>query len=537
VPAGGSGIAGRDRWIRCRRLTRRDHEAQTIVAGTFRTRVTSGANETAATPEPRAEPRKGLVLRNTLWLVFAQLVGMPLSFAMNAAMARYLGPKDFGYTYLAWTYLAFGFLAVECGQSLAVPAMIASRRDRVGEIIGSALAWRLPVAVLVYAMLAAASVLFGYTWDFQVTLFLAAFTFTLGTWSSICQAALQGYERTDLVAFNSMAQQLLLAMFVVPTLVLGGGLRGTLLAQATAFAVFLIFATRSLRKIWTGVPRVRFTVLKELFMNGYPFMFMGLAMALQPSVDAVFLARFGSPDSVGWFAVARKLMGILVFPVVALVSALYPTLCRLYATDSEGFRKTTVSALRTATILVIPVAAGCALFPDIGISIFSKASFGPAEDDLRLLAPFLFLVYFTMVLGTCITAIGKKHAWSVTQCLCILVSVVLDPFLVPWFQQRTGNGGLGVCVSSVLSEILMLVMGLWLMPPGIIDRALGRILGVALLSGGVMALVAKLLSDIPSVLAAAASVAAYAGCLYLFKGIDEEQLQAIKGLVDRKRRG
>jgi O-antigen/teichoic acid export membrane protein len=302
-----------------------------------------------------------------------------------------------------------------------------------------------------------------------------------------------------------------------------------------AFSCLLVFATRSLRKAWKGTPKFRLGVSKELFANGYPFMFMGLAMALQPSVDAVFLSRLGSHDSVGWYAVARKLMGILVFPIVALTSALYPTLVRLYSTDAEAFRKTTISALRTTTILVIPVAAGCALFPNIGVSIFSKARFAPAEDDLRLLAPWLFLVYFTMVLGTAITAIGRKHAWSITQCLCVVVSAVLDPFWVPWFQRRSGNGGLGVCAVSVFSEVLMLIAGVWLAPSGIFDRGFVRVLGVALLSGGAMAGVAKLMSGLPAILAAAVSVVAYAACLYLFKGVDEEQLQAIKGIVARKR--
>ena len=45
-----------------------------------------------------------LVLRNTLMLVGAQLLGMPLSIVLNAMMARYLGPEDFGYIYLASTF-------------------------------------------------------------------------------------------------------------------------------------------------------------------------------------------------------------------------------------------------------------------------------------------------------------------------------------------------------------------------------------------------------------------------------------------------
>ena len=42
------------------------------------------------------------------------------------------------------------------------------------------------------------------------------------------------------------------------------------------------------------------------------------------------------------------------------------------------------------------------------------------------------------------------------------MSAVLDPILVPWFQARKHNGGLGICASTVASEVLMLVSGLFL---------------------------------------------------------------------------
>ena len=44
------------------------------------------------------------------------------------------------------------------------------------------------------------------------------------------------------------------------------------------------------------------------------------------------------------------------------------------------------------------------------------------------------------------------------------MSLVLNPLLVPWFQQRAGNGGLGVSVATVVSEVLMVAGGFWLAP-------------------------------------------------------------------------
>ncbi|MEI9953265.1 MAG: hypothetical protein WDO74_30885 [Pseudomonadota bacterium] len=163
-------------------------------------------------------------------------------------------------------------------------------------------------------------------------------------------------------------------------------------------------------------------------------------MALQPLIDAAYLSKLGTLEAVGWFSVARRLVGLLLFPATALIGALYPTLCRLWVSDPADFLRVTRGSLHSVALLVMPIALGCALYPDVGVAIFSKKAFGPAADDLRVLSAFLFLVYFTMPIGVCVLASGKQRAWSIVQSLCIAVSVVLDPILVPWFERRYGNG-------------------------------------------------------------------------------------------------
>ena len=202
---------------------------------------------------------------------------------------------------------------------------------------------------------------------------------------------------------------------------------------------------------------------------------------------------------------------MLVFPVNALITALYPTLCRLHSEDLEGFRRTTTSALRLTSVLVVPVALGCALYPDIGIRIFSKAAFGPAATDLRVLALFLFIVYFTMPLGVSVLAAGRQRAWASIQFGCVIMSTAFDPLLVPYFQRRFHNGGLGVCVTTVLSETLMLAAGVTLLPRGVFNRDFARQMALALLAGIAMCAVAWLTSGISPFVSAPIAVLAYPG--------------------------
>lgn len=483
------------------------------------------------------ESAQGLVLRNAMLLVGAQVLGAPLSVVVNAVMARHLGAGEFGYYYLAGTFSSFGFLIVEWGQGGTLPAKIARDRPRAGELLGSALLWRVGMTAVVYAFLFAGCRVLGYTTDFQTALGLVVFGSAINTTTMACQDAIRGFERSDIAAYGLVGQQLLTALFVVPTLYLGGKLNATLLAQAAAFAVVCALVWSALRTIKIGALSVRRDTLKVLVSDGRPFLFLALIVALQPNVDGLLLSKLSTPEAIGWHAAARKLVGVLVFPALALMNALYPTLSRLHAEDFDAYRSTVTSALRTATVVVVPVALGCALYADLGIRIFSREAFAPAEDNLRVLSLFVLLLYFSMTLGTSLAAAGLQRAWAITQVACVAVSAIVDPWLIPWFQRWNGNGSLGVCVATVLSEVLMVVVGFWLAPAGIFNRALAKGIGLSFAAGLAMAAVALLLRHhVTPLVGAPISVGAYAGCLWLVGGLDKEQIQMIRGMVSRKAR-
>ncbi|HEY0465625.1 MAG TPA: polysaccharide biosynthesis C-terminal domain-containing protein, partial [Polyangiaceae bacterium] len=208
--------------------------------------------------------------------------------------------------------------------------------------------------------------------------------------------------------------------------------------------------------------------------------------------------------------------------------------CRLFVTDVEAYKRTTNGALRATTLLAVPVALSCALFPDIGVAIYSRRSFVHAEDNLRILAMFLFLVYFSMPLGTALEAAGKQRHWAGVQALCVVVSVVLDPILIPYFQRRNGNGGMGVCVAAVASEVLVVSCAVVLAPRGIFERRFWRTLLLAGISGLTMVAVARALAFLSPFVVAPFALGAYVLVLWLTGALEPAYIEALRAAVKRK---
>ncbi len=476
-----------------------------------------------------------VVVRNTVYLTLAQALTIPLSIVINAVAAYFLGAEAFGYAYLAGTLCAFGFLAVDWGHEAVLPSIIARNHAVAGQMLGSSLAWRAGAAVVIYLLLALACYLLQYPAELQWALALTALLSTTNSMVAAYKDTIRGLERTDIPAYAHVAQQIIATILVCVVLFAGGKLNAALIAQTIAATIILVAIMRSLRSVAIGRIRVDWSAVKSLFAGGVPFLALGFAMALQPSIDALFLSKMAPPEVMGWFGVTRRLVGTLLLPATALLAALYPTLCRLHGTDFDGFKRTTRGALRSISIVVAPVAIGCALFPDIGVALFSRTAFGPAEDNLRVMSVFVALVYFSMPLGICIMAAGRQHAWSVVQCLCVVAALILDPLLVPIFQTHYGNGGLGLCVAAGISEAIMIGFGVALAPRGIFDRAFGRLLLVVGVSGAAMAVVGQLALPLSSYVAAPLALAAYAVVLWLTGGVDANHLQAVRSALSRPR--
>jgi O-antigen/teichoic acid export membrane protein len=306
------------------------------------------------------------------------------------------------------------------------------------------------------------------------------------------------------------------------------------IASACANALVLLLVVRGVRSLGIGVLSVDRATLKRLAIHGIPFFFFGLTMTLQPNIDALLLSKFAPEEAVGWHAAARKLVGVLAYPASALVTALYPTLCRLHGDDRAEFCRTTRAALVTAALIGVPLAVGCGVYADLGILIFSKSAFGPAADNLRILSLFVLLLYLSMPLGSALLAEGRQRQWTAIQSLCLVVSVVLDPWLIPVFQRHNANGGIGVGVSTVASELLMLAFAVYLLPRAIFDRAFFQQLSRIAIAGCVMAAAGytrRWLTPWPSVPIACL---VYVGCLRALGGLTNEQLRSLHQVLPRK---
>ena len=104
---------------------------------------------------------------------------------------------------------------------------------------------------------------------------------------------------------------------------------------------------------------------------------------------------------------------------------------------------------------------------------------------------------------------------------------------MPWFQTRYGNGGLGICVSSVASENPHGGIGHLALASRNLRPTLAKQLFLTVVAGGAIVGAARLLSGISPFVAAPISVIAYVACLWAIGGLGKEQLQMLKRVIKK----
>ena len=441
-------------------------------------------------------------------LVASRLVTTPVSIVVSAVLARSLGAPDFGAIYLANTGLTLIFLFVDFGTSPQIAAAVARQPKSAAAVLASGVMLRLVFGALVMALLPLGTRLLGYSDVVRMVFMLTAVRCTISSLAVCAGAVVRGLE---LIAKHAK-------LTVITTLAESSHPGAGDVARRRPEGG----AARHDRQRGAGHPRLGGAAdeagdLHFQLARADVTSLLGGGLAFSP---ATWRCGFALPrrhlplqaGGAGGHGVVRRLQPDRGRAADAGDHAQL----RHLSGDGAVIRPRSLLAAgevdaRPTLLFAVMAAVGAAVFADFGIAaVYGRERYAPAVANLQLMSIWVGLVFVSMLLGCAIMAAGRQLVWAGVQALCIPVSLILDPLLIPWFERRAGNGGLGVCIAVDVAEILMVTGGLLLLPRGVLQRGLLADVGRALLAGTAMAAAGFLLRGLP-VLAIAVACAAYLG--------------------------
>ncbi len=428
-----------------------------MLRGTLRARPYALSKLEASPLESLAEGTESghrTVAKNAFHLVLGQVVTTALAILFSAALGRTLGARDFGVYFLVSSFAAFAYVLVDWGQQFYVIREVACQPERGSLLLGTTLVLRTAGAVLVAVPTGLAAWALGYdaiTCWYSVVFIAVSLPFFLAqSYGMVFRAR----DRMGLDAWVSVANKIALLGLALAVLALGRGLPGVLVAQALAGFLALAVATRLYRRVTTGPLRYSPQIAREVLVGASAFFTAGAVSNIQPYIDVVILSKFAPADVIGWYGAAKNILGTMLAPALILGAASYPRLARA-AANRVRFKAEAQAALRPILWLGALAAIGTYLFADDAIAIVYGQHFRPSGIILKVYAPGFLLLFMNVLFGTALFALGRAKACSVVKVASVVVSTALGLVLIPIFQQRTGNGGIGVVAAFVASEFVV----------------------------------------------------------------------------------
>ncbi|MGC8947271.1 MAG: flippase [Anaerolineae bacterium] len=395
---------------------------------------------------------RSTMARNAASLYLIQFANYIVPLIMVPYLVRVLGPAGYGAVAFAQGFINYLMLFVEYGFDWSATRKISVYRESLKIVNETALhVWAakglltLLGFVVLVALVALVPKLNEVKW-----LLMALYGLVLGnalfpTW------LFQGMERMVAISIINLAMKVaaLVGVFLLirrpeDTLIYAGLMGGeAIVAGLTGMVVAArMFRLKIARISWKGI--------RETLREGWVLFLSKASVSLYTVGNAFILGILASHTAVGYYSAAEKIVKSILGLLGPVAQAAYPRLSKLAAESREQTlmwgRRMLMGMGGMGLLLTLGVLWGAPLIS----SILLGPKFEPSIAIMRILAPIIFLIAMSNVLGIQIMLpLGKDRAFTLILFTAGILNISLALLFAPTWQ------ALGMGIAVLISELFV----------------------------------------------------------------------------------
>ncbi len=474
---------------------------------------------------------------NSVVLLGRRMALWALSGLLVLFTPRYLGDEGLGKLAFAQSTVGLFVTAMSLGAGQYLIKAIARDRGVIARYLPAAIGMRLITTALVFVVIAAFAHLAGYSGDARAVIYIAAATAIVVSFSHLMTSVLYGLENMAWPALTEVAGKLVVVSVGVAVLAQGLGVVPYALVLLGAAGVNFLLNTGYIARRFSLKVSFEPQTMKALFVSGMPFLMMGVVMDVYNQVDTVVLRFVTTEAVVGWYAAAIQIYKTLEMVPIVLTTALLPTLSRVHVNSTTSTAGIAGKSIVVVGLVIVPLGLGISLLSNeiIGVLPYPEG-FRNTVPLLTILALTIPITAFLTVLGTIAVAVDRQKAWALGLLATVALNIALNILAASYFQEHYGNGGIGVALTTLVSEVFMVALGIWLMPRGVVNGRMAISLLKIVLAGGAMVLAGLAVRRLDGgpLYVVAASAAAYTLAVLASRVVTLDDLRFLVTALRRK---
>ena len=467
------------------------------------------------------------ITKNASAMLGAQAVTWVSGFVLMIFLPRYLGSEAFGRLYVALSFSMIAQVLVDYGAYLFIAKEIARSPENAPSVIGNSVGLRIVLAVVACA----AMIIGGFIAGYQTEIITMILIFGLAKfWEGILaviRSSFQGFERMEFNSIANVIERIVLLLFVVLVLMLGGNTVFIAIAMASSTLIGTLVAARYLTRFVTRIPPFDWPHILALARRGIPYFLVAVFATIYYRINAIMLSLLVTEEIVGWFGAAFRFFDVLMFLPSIFSFAVFPVLSRM-SNEKDTARATTRKSFELLFMAVVPISMAVFIYSDQIVDLlFGRAEYGGSAAVLQALSVGLILVYLNFVLVTTLIAMDKHRQWSLVALGAIPLSIGLNWLLIPLFETMSANGGVGSAIATNLTELFVMLCAFILLPKGYIGIESLKRLGKCTVAGCTMMGASVALAPYLPYwwLGASLAVGSYCVMLYVVRFFDTAELR------------
>ncbi len=413
------------------------------------------------------------VARGALALLSTQPLTWAASLVGTIVTPRLLGADTLGQVAVAATIGALAATATGLGISEYLVRRAAQHPDSLRRDAGVAFAAQMVVAILgTLAILALAPLFTSSLVDMR--LLAVSLIPVLGAPAqTVLLSAFRGRERHQSYAWFNATSAIVALLAGPAVLVLGGDvIQAVAIANTLPIAFTLIAWKLSGVRPVIDLDRSLLPSAREFVVGGFPFLSWQLTLAAYGQVDRLLMGAFVSASEIGWYSAAYRIIGVVVFIPTLVVAPLFPALSRS-GNDAHVLRRTIAQTLKLLTLIMVGLAVGTVVIAPVVPQLLDwPADFAQTVPLMMILALHEPFVAIDMVLGVVLMAIHRESRWVVVGVVATVFNIGVNLIAIPLTQNLFGNGGIGAATTTVLTEVVMFIGAVILIPKTLLDPGL-----------------------------------------------------------------
>ena len=486
-----------------------------------------------ASPAQAAAPPR--VARNLSALAGGQVVTWTMTLIWTLIVPRALGPVGLGIVVSAQSVAGVLGIVLGLGTRQYLVREMVLRPGEGPRLVGTALVLRLMLAPLVGVAAVLWAYFAHYSHEAAAVLYLITAMTIFTLLSEPMQAGFQAIERMKYLAFADVFNKSAQSVIGIALVIVGFRAVGIATSMACIAAIVVVLNILWLRRFLRIDLRTSGDRLVSMTKQSLSFWAFGLFAFVYFWIDTIMLTLMTSPHVVGWYGATMNVLQTLMFLPVLVSTAWLP---RLVNAASEGHRHlvgTARAPVEFVLIISVPIAAGIALVAEPLIHVVYGPRFASATPVLMVLAGCVPPLYLNIMLAQVLLAEKRQALWTIVMAGAAVFNPLLNLVLIPATQSRFHNGAVGAAISLVLTELLMVTIGFFLVDRRIFTRSSWKRFALAIAASAGMWLAAYAARPLGAGLSVLCGVLTLAILVAALRIPSHEELALIRSGVRRLR--